>query len=1075
MHITHHLLSFALLLGASATCAADWPMLGRDQTRNPVSPEKNPPLDWDVQSGRNIKWKAPLGLYTFSDPVISDGLVWIGSSAAEHPAGILNCFRESDGQLLYQHRTPWRPGVMRPGYLGVSCSPLVEKDRLWFTTILGEVIALDIGPLLRGEGEPVELWKLDMLDELGVFPAIAYMGDSKTTSIAASYKGLIYVITGNGLDWSRRNVPAPHAPSLICLNKETGELVWEDDSPGANIIYAQWASPLVMEINGRGQVIAPQGDGWIRSFDALTGELIWKFDINSKKTENWHRRNYFLNTPVFYEDRVYVGSGQEMENGEGPGRLVCINPMLEGDLSLELEDDQGNIRANPNSGAVWHYDGIGRTRSNVAIQDGLLIAADFSGDIHCLDAGTGQVYWKESAREHLFGSPLIVDGKVYVTTGWDGELVILELSRETKIVARHAMGGFAHASPVFANGVLYVAAGEFLYAIEEPAQVYDWPQWRGPDRSNLSLETGLLKKWPPEGPPLEWTVTGLGDGIASVAIQHGRLVTLRNKDEMEHVIALDALTGELQWAASLAPATRQSPLMRWLSPRTPTLDGERVYALSSGGDLVCLQALDGKLVWRKSYTEHFLAQSHTWGFCDYMLVDGEKLIVTPGGPDASVAALNKYTGEVLWKSLVPEGGRAAYAATLVTAPDGVRQYVTFLQGALVGIDATHGGVLWRYDRTVDSRANSYTPIVRGDRVISANGYRGTMASIRLFRDEAENFQLEEEYFVPANLDPFQDCTVPVGDYLYTWLRANAAACFDMRTGRQVWGPGEGRGVGRAAVTGADGHLYYLRSDGQLLLVEASPEGYREKGSFRIPDYQQAIGASFPVVANGRLYIRDNDRLHCYDVREDALDRTRALPATVAMPLAAPIQAPEKRAEPLLRSGRTTAPSAIYVPTPNDVVSKMLGLAEVQETDLVLDLGSGDGRIVIAAAREYGALATGYEIDLRLVELARLKVAQENLEQRAQIVHQDIFTLDLSQADVIAVYLPSPLLERLLPQFKKLKPGARIVSHQFEIPGVPPDQSLVIDSMETGDKHRLFLWTAPLQKPSVNLEPAHEKK
>src|SRR5262245_11457952 len=247
-------------------------MFGRDKTRNPVSPEKNPPTEWDIKTGKNIKWKAKLGSITFGTPIVANGLVWIGTNNesprdpnAKGPAGVLMCFRESDGQFLYQHVSPQRKGAMyHQAWLGTSCSPMVEGDRLWFVTTSAETVCLDIGPLHRGEGYPRELWKVDMIDQLGVAPRSMVMFSVGLCSIAASYGNLIYVITGNGRSWPSNQVTAPTTPALVCFDKLTGKVVWEDHSPGTNILFAEWASPLVTEVGGRPQVIAPQGDGWVR-------------------------------------------------------------------------------------------------------------------------------------------------------------------------------------------------------------------------------------------------------------------------------------------------------------------------------------------------------------------------------------------------------------------------------------------------------------------------------------------------------------------------------------------------------------------------------------------------------------------------------------------------------------------------------------------------------------------------------------------------------------------------------------------------------------------------------------------
>ncbi|MEO8426081.1 MAG: PQQ-binding-like beta-propeller repeat protein [Verrucomicrobiota bacterium] len=444
----HGAVLLAISIGAAG---ADWPMFGRDKARNPVTPEKNQPLHWDARTGENIKWKAKLGSMTFAAPVVANGLVWIGTNN-EYPrdpsltnaAGVLMCFRERDGKFLYQYVSPARPG---PTYnqtrTGISCSPLIEGDRLWFVTTGAEVVCLDIGPLRLGEGMPTELWKLHMMDELGVLPRQAVMGGGGMCSIAASYRDLIYVVTGNGTDRAGANVPAPFAPALVGLNKNTGKVVWEDNSSGAKILFVEWGSPLVIEVGGQGQVIAPQGDGWIRSFDALTGKLIWKFDINRKDGQWPMTRGFFSTPPVFYRDRIYIAIGNYIEFGDLPGRLCSIDPTNTGDISIELEDGPGKGKPNPNSGAVWHFDGIHRTMSTVAIHDGLVIAPDFAGFLHCLDADTGRTNWTHDMKAHIFGSPLIADGRIYVADE-DGDIWILVPARRTDT---RTPGGTVGAAP----------------------------------------------------------------------------------------------------------------------------------------------------------------------------------------------------------------------------------------------------------------------------------------------------------------------------------------------------------------------------------------------------------------------------------------------------------------------------------------------------------------------------------------------------------------------------------------------------------------------------------------------------
>jgi len=315
------------------------------------------------------------------------------------------------------------------------------------------------------------------------------------------------------------------------------------------------------------------------------------------------------------------------------------------------------------------------------------------------------------------------------------------------------------------------------------------------------------------------------------------------------------------------------------------------------------------------------------------------------------------------------------------------------------------------------------------------------------------------------LDAFQDCTAAVEDRLYV-IEGGSPVCVDAKTGLRVWGSGSWNRGPSAALTWADGHLYIRNARGEVTLAQTTPESMVEKGRFLIPEHEESNGVTSPVIADGRLWLRDNNRLFCYDVSEGALTAKRPPPGHVAIGLSDAELGLDPDAPRPPRVGVNRAPDAVFVPTPHDIVERMLQEAGVKRTDVLVDLGSGDGRFIIAAAKKYGCKAIGYEIDARLVQQSRETLARENLGALATIEHRDIFTLDLSGADVITVFLYPRLMERLIPQFEKLKPGARIVSHQFEMPGVKADEMLIVESKEDGDKHRIFLWTTPLKpKPA----------
>jgi outer membrane protein assembly factor BamB len=494
--------------------AADWPTWCRDSTRNAVSPEKGAPVAFQlpitedgkvVKPAKGVAWQAELGSFNVGTPVVADGLVWVGTNN-DRPrdprltgdAAVLMCFRESDGKFLWQYVSPRLPQGMILDWPmgGMGSTPLVEGDRLWLATNRGEVLCLDIGPLRRGTGTPTVAWKLDMIKDLGVFSRQGSMHLGFAASVAG-YKGWLYAVTHNGVDETHVNLPTPDAPSLVCVEKATGRVVWKDNSPGKGILHLQFSSPMVAEVNGRAQVIVGQGDGWLRSFDAGTGKLIWKCDLNPKDAVydlgGTGTRNYVVATPIFYNGRVYVATGQEAEHSTGVGAMYCIDPTREGDVSPELPDGPRKGKPNPNSAAVWHTRGpvpadvpsptagakrkrdplrdrgylFGRTVSTPVAHDGLLYAAELRDFVFCFDARTGKVHWVDDTKSGIQASLLWADGKVYVGTD-GGDLFVYAHGREKERLAHVETDGYMHGSPIFANGSLYLTTSRGLSAVRGP-------------------------------------------------------------------------------------------------------------------------------------------------------------------------------------------------------------------------------------------------------------------------------------------------------------------------------------------------------------------------------------------------------------------------------------------------------------------------------------------------------------------------------------------------------------------------------------------------------------------------------
>lgn len=395
----------------------------------------------------------------------------------------------------------------------------------------------------------------------------------------------------------------------------------------------------------------------------------------------------------------------------------------------------------------------------------------------------------------------------------------------------------------------------------------DWPQWRGPQRNGISKETGLLKEWPKDGPKLLWSVSDLGTGYSTPSVADGRLYVIANAGtETESVQALDANTGKRLWSTQIGKVgTNRGPQYPG-SRSTPTVDGDRLYALGSDGDLACLDTSTGNIAWQKNLKAEFSGTPGNWAYAESPLVDGDVLVCTPGGSKATVVALNKTTGEPIWKCAVPGADEAAYASAVVLDADGVKQYVQFLQRGIVGVDAATGRFLWRYDRTAQgSPANIPTPITDKGHVYSATRSGGALVKVSKQGDE---FQPTELYFSPK-LPNSIGGAVKVGEHLYG-TTGQALVCADFLTGAIRWE--ERNPLAPGSVCYADGRLYlHGESSGQVALLEVSPEGFQEKGRFTpkdVPahDGRQPKAWAYPVVANGKLYIRDLHSLWCYDIR-----------------------------------------------------------------------------------------------------------------------------------------------------------------------------------------------------------------
>jgi len=388
----------------------------------------------------------------------------------------------------------------------------------------------------------------------------------------------------------------------------------------------------------------------------------------------------------------------------------------------------------------------------------------------------------------------------------------------------------------------------------------DWPQWRGPQRTGLSTETGLLKRWPEGGPTVLWQRDKLGAAYSSVAISGGRIFTQGNVDGKETLIALDEESGSPVWTHLPAPDAGGFTDRRGDGPRgTPTLENARLYAIGGKGDVSCLNAATGDEIWHKSLTRDFGGKIPGWGYSESPLIDGSRLIVTPGGRGGCVVALDKNSGETIWKS-TDVTDDAHYSSAIAADVEGVHQIIQFTRLRVVGLQAENGKLLWSYDKSANRTANISTPIFLDGYVFSATGYGTGGGLVKLTRN-GDAFNADEVYFAKS-MQNHHGGMVVVDGYLYGF-GSGGLICLDFKSGRLEW---QNRSVGKGSLTYADGHLYCLGENHEVALVEANSNKYVETGRFRIADSGLSSWAH-PVVANGRLYLRDQEKLTCYDIRQ----------------------------------------------------------------------------------------------------------------------------------------------------------------------------------------------------------------
>lgn len=421
---------------------------------------------------------------------------------------------------------------------------------------------------------------------------------------------------------------------------------------------------------------------------------------------------------------------------------------------------------------------------------------------------------------------------------------------------------------MFARTFLSVrlVVGSIIVSLALPAMAdaEDWAQWRGPNRDGKSAETGLLQQWPDSGPKLLWQLNDLGDGYGSPSIADGVIYLVVNEGlEKESVIALDDRDRKQLWSTQIGKVGEPDQRPNYPAARsTPTVVGDSVYVLGSDGDFVALDAANGSIRWQKNIRNDFDGVPGEWAFAESPLVDDDVVVIAPGGESAALVALDRKSGEPIWKAAIPGSAKAGYASIITGNVADTKQYIAYIGMGLVGVEAETGKLLWTYDGT-KGLANSATPLLSDNFVYSGAGRVG--GGLVKLTSNASGIEAEQVYFSPK-LPNAQGGSIKIGDHLYGGS-SSTMMCIDFESGDVLW---EQRIPDSASMCYADNRLYLHLNNGDVMLVEPSPEEYRERGKFSPPDQPdrgKAKAWAYPVIANGKLYIRDLGSLWCYDVKQ----------------------------------------------------------------------------------------------------------------------------------------------------------------------------------------------------------------
>ncbi len=789
-----------LIVFYSVSDAADWPNW-RGPNYNGISTEK----DWDslkVKDGMKPLWQKSIGI-GFSTISVSDGRAYTmgntGTKGEDESKhnDVIFCFDAETGKEIWKYSYPQR---LDPKYYegGSLATPTIDGGKVYTISKDGKVFCLDTK-------NSSEIWQKDLAKELGV---------KRTTW---GYSGSPVIID---------NLVIYNAGSMgIALNKDDGSLIWKGDKqPGG---YAT-AVPFT---SGNQKCIAMFSFSEIIGLDAATGKELWRFPWKTKHNVN-------ASDPIIAGNKIFISSGY----GNG-----CALIKIENGTVSEIWRNK-NMKNKMNGSVLWK---------------GCIYGVDEGGELKCLDLKTGKLIWAQKGFGQ--GSITIADGKL-IALGEKGNLVIADATADGYKVISEAkiLSPKCWSVPVLANGRIYArnANGDMVCLdVSKDAGVVsarnNWPQWQGPDRDAISRETGLLKKWPDGGPKLIWSAKDLGAGFSSVSIADGNIYVTGLKGEQGVLTAMD-LNGNRKW---------QKPYgLEWTSSHagsrtTPTIDGDRAYTFSGMGIMSCLDITNGEMKWSVDTLEKFEGKNLRWGMAESVLIDGDKVICTPGGKNASVVALNKMTGETIWttKDL---SEKSAFCSPILVERGSKRLIVTMLAASVVGIDIDSGKVVWsdpyaEYQEKPRGN-NPVTPVYLDGYIYTTSGYSNGGAMLELSADGGS----VTRKWVDAVLDVHHGGAVVVDGYIYGSRHKGNWVCLDWNSGEVKY---EDKAKGKGSITAAEGMLYCYDEKGTVTLAKASPKGFDIVSSFEVTLGEDEHWAH-PVILNGRLYIRHGGALMAYDIK-----------------------------------------------------------------------------------------------------------------------------------------------------------------------------------------------------------------